>query len=144
MMLTVTAIDSFEGEDRFLSNFYPAIIRFDGLSFPTVENAYQAAKTLNPQERMLFEYVLPGKAKRMGKKVTKRSDWSEVKLSIMEELLRQKFADEHLKDKLLHTRNLRLIEGNVWNDTFWGVCKGVGENHLGKLLMKIRDELGRQ
>jgi predicted NAD-dependent protein-ADP-ribosyltransferase YbiA (DUF1768 family) len=58
----------------------------------------------------------------------------------MEEILRMKFADERLRDKLTSTAPVELVEGNWWGDTFWGVCKGVGENHLGRLLMKIRDE----
>ena len=69
-----------------------------------------------------------------------RADWEEVKIEIMEEALRLKFDDPHLKDLLLATGDKELIEGNTWNDQFWGVCNGVGENNLGKLLMKLRKE----
>ena len=60
----------------------------------------------------------------------------------MEFLLRQKFSDQNkvLKEKLLATGEAEIVEGNDWDDTFFGVCNGVGENQLGKLLMKIRDE----
>jgi hypothetical protein len=34
----------------------------------------------------------------------------------------------------------RLVEGNTWNDRYWGVCRGVGQNKLGHLLMKLREE----
>ena len=60
----------------------------------------------------------------------------------MEDICRAKFTqNEELKKKLIDTGDATLIEGNTWNDTFWGVCNGVGENNLGKILMKIREEL---
>jgi len=134
-------IDSFTGEHRFLSNFFPSSVYYDGQGCKTVEHAYQAAKTINVDERLeIFNCETPGRAKRLGKKVTIRSDWEDVKISIMEDLLRQKFQIPSLKEELFWTGEDELIEGNDWGDIFWGVCKGVGENHLGKLLMKIREE----
>jgi predicted NAD-dependent protein-ADP-ribosyltransferase YbiA (DUF1768 family) len=59
----------------------------------------------------------------------------------MEDLSRQKFSHPELRQKLLDTGSCTLVEGNTWGDTFWGVCDGVGENHLGKLLMTIRADL---
>ena len=59
----------------------------------------------------------------------------------MRDLLRQKFAREPLRSQLLATGEAKLIEGNHWGDTFWGVCRGQGENHLGMLLMKAREEI---
>ena len=59
----------------------------------------------------------------------------------MYKLLVQKFNDKELARKLLDTGDCYIQEGNKWNDRFWGVCKGQGENHLGKLIMKIRSEL---
>lgn len=59
----------------------------------------------------------------------------------MEDLLRQKFSKTPLRRLLLATGEAELIEGNTWGDTYWGVCHGVGQNHLGCLLMKIRGEL---
>lgn len=84
----------------------------------------------------------PAEAKRLARKAVLRHDWSDVKLSIMEELLRLKFArGSDLAQQLLNTGDQELVEVNWWNDTFWGVCNGRGANHLGKLLMKIREEL---
>ena len=83
----------------------------------------------------------PGLAKKLGRKATIRPDWEKIKLPIMEYLLRQKFGDKTLKALLIGTGDAELVEGNMWGDTYWGVCKGKGENHLGKLLMKIREEL---
>lgn len=127
---------------RFLSNFYPCTITFDGDTYPSVEHAYQASKTFSRAERgPIRRAKLASTAKRLGKEVTLRPDWEQVRIGIMEAFLRQKFADPRLARLLAGTEDHELIEGNEWGDTFWGVCKGVGENHLGKLLMKIREEI---
>lgn len=108
-----------------------------------MEHAYQAAKTFDPHMRETIASAnTPAEAKRLARKVVLRHDWSDVKLSIMEELLRLKFArGSDLAQQLLNTGDQELVEVNWWNDTFWGVCNGRGANHLGKLLMKIREEL---
>lgn len=136
------SIEEFDGEYRFLSNFYPAPITYEGQEFPSVEHAYQAAKTFNPMHRdMVATAKYAGIAKKLGRHIDLRPDWDQVKLTIMERLLRKKFEHAHLREMLLATGDEELIEGNYWKDTFWGVCNGEGENHLGKLLMKIRDEI---
>lgn len=133
-------IDSFRGKFRFLSNFYPSEVEYEGVKFPTVEHAFQAAKSLDAKTRRKFVSLeTPGDAKRYGNDITLRNDWEAVKVPIMEQLLRQKFKDGDLKKRLAATGTQELIEGNTWNDRFWGVCDGVGQNNLGKLLMKIRD-----
>jgi ribA/ribD-fused uncharacterized protein len=84
----------------------------------------------------------PGTAKRLGRAVSLRTDWETIKFAVMENLLRQKFANPALRWQLLATGSATLHEGNSWGDRIWGECPlGVGENHLGRLLMKIRDEL---
>ena len=73
-----------------------------------------------------------------------RADWEDVKLSIMEDIVRAKFTqNEDLKQLLLATGDLVLEEGNTWHDTFWGVDVKTqeGENHLGRILMRVRQEL---
>ena len=136
-------INSFSGEYRFLSNFYICDVNYGGLDYQSSEHAYQAAKTLNTDLRRIIQAApTPGRAKRLAKTFQLRPDWSQVKLTIMEDVLNAKFSQNpKLKVKLLATGDAQLIEGNHWDDTFWGVCKGVGENNLGKLLMKIRTEL---
>lgn len=136
-------IDSFKGEFSFLSNFHPSPITINGIEFPTVEHAYQAAKTLDEQERFRIAGLeRPGQAKYAGRRVKLRSDWEDVKVEVMTELVRHKFTqNEDLGKSLVATGDAELIEGNTWNDRFWGVCRGKGENHLGKILMKVRDEL---
>ena len=135
-------IDSFTGEYRFLSNFYPSVIFLHEKSYPTVEHMYQASKTGDPyQEDWVRDAKTPGEAKKRGRRVNIRPDWEQVKIITMLVLLRKKFNIPELKEKLIGTKDAELIEGNTWGDTFWGVCNGVGENNLGKLLMKVREEL---
>jgi ribA/ribD-fused uncharacterized protein len=135
-------IFSFMGEHRFLSNFWPARVIFEGETYPSVEHAYQAAKTLNKVERRRIRDLPTARAaKYAGRHLELRPDWDQVKLGIMEQLLKSKFSDPDLDVALRKLRGVELIEGNWWGDTYWGVCNGVGENHLGKLLMKIRDYL---
>lgn len=136
-------ITEFQGEYRFLSNFWPCEVKFDGVTYPSVEHAYQAAKTLQLNERAeILVAEKPSTAKRLGHKVTKRDNWENIRVGIMKGLLEQKFRPgTTLAHQLLETKNKELIEGNVWHDTFWGVCNGKGENWLGKLLMEIRNSL---
>lgn len=134
-------IDSFGGKYDFLSNFYPAVVPWEGVAYPTSEHAYQAAKTLCPFERRNIALLAtPGIAKRAGKKLNMRDDWKDVRLSIMGEILRIKFSDPELLTRLCETHPAELIEGNHWGDQFWGVCEGKGQNNLGKILMEIRNE----
>ena len=134
-------ISSFRDEYFFLSNFYPVEIKLDGIVYPNAEAAFQAQKTLDVEERRKFSMLKnPVQAKRLGRKVKLRDDWEEVKLDIMTEIVSQKFLQHpHLIEMLLQTGDEELVEGNKWGDRFWGVCKGKGKNHLGKILMKIRD-----
>lgn len=135
-------IDSFRGEFGFLSNFYEATIYVEGMRYRSVEHAYQAFKTVDPWSRRLVrEAKTPGEAKKLGKSVKLRPDWESVKVGLMRDFVRKKFENPFLQPLLLATGDAELIEGNTWNDTFWGVCRGVGENWLGKILMEIRQEL---
>ena len=135
-------INQFTGEYRWLSNFWPAKVKYLGVEYPTVEHAYQAAKTEDSAWREnIRQAATPGQAKRLGSQAPMRPEWHNVKLEVMENLVRRKFQHPELKALLLATKNEELVEGNYWGDTFWGVCRGKGENHLGKILMKIRSEL---
>lgn len=135
-------INAFVGRWRFLSNFAPVDVELDGLTYPSVEHAYQAAKTLDRAERGPIAHAqTAGIAKRLGRRVTMRPDWDTIKRDVMLDLLRQKFAKTYMGVKLLATGNAVLIEGNTWGDTYWGVCLGEGKNHLGLLLMQVRSEL---
>lgn len=133
----------FTGEYRFLSNFYPAEVELDGLTYSSTEHAYQAAKTNDPaQRRKIRESQKAGDAKRLGKQVDMRKDWEQIKYSVMEDLVRQKFTKhKSLQEKLLATGDALLVEQNDWGDVIWGVCNGKGTNWLGKILMSVRNEL---
>lgn len=137
------AITKFRGDWEFLSNFFPCKIIMDGKIYPSVEHAYQAAKTFNDAERDLIRSAeKPCRAKRIAHKLSLRADWEQVKVGIMRELLRKKFASPTLKARLLSTGDAELVEGNDWGDQTWGcvLVDGVweGENILGKLLMELR------
>lgn len=139
----IMAILEFQGEYRWLSNFAPSEVQFEGMWFDTVEHAYQAAKTVNSMERKLIQdCTTPGKAKRQGQNVTLRDDWTEeTRLSIMRNLLEQKFTKSPYKEKLIATGTEKIVEGNLWGDIYWGMCKGIGKNHLGNMIMEIREGL---
>ncbi len=140
----MTVIDSFSGEHRFLSNFFPCDMDVAGVRYPTLEHAFQAEKTTVSAEREIVRAAkTPGQAKALGRRVTLREGWNEMRVDVMRELLRIKFSSKVLRAELLATGDAKLVEGNHWNDRFWGVCKGKGENWLGKLLMELREELRR-
>ena len=141
-------ITSFNGEYSFLSNFYPYQIEYYGVKYPTSEHAFQAAKTHNiMQKEAIKKADTPGKAKRLGRKVEIRSDWEEVKDQVMYEIILNKFKNKEMKAKLLATNNEQLVEGNYWHDNYWGSCvclkcwQKPKENKLGKILMRVREEL---
>lgn len=136
---------TFRDEYRFLSNFWPARVRGPGRRiYATVEHAYQASKSL---DRVVWKEIAalpaPGAAKKYSRAMAVRADWPQVRLGIMDDLLRQKFAPCSELAAMLVAIDGRIAEGNGWGDRFWGVdiATGEGENNLGRLLMAIRDEL---
>lgn len=133
-------IDRFTDEFNFLSNFHPSPIVVEGVLYPAVEHAYQALKTVDKNERIKISFMTSGQAKRAGRKLKLRENWESIKLIIMEICLREKFKDPTLKAMLDATKPYELQEGNNWGDTIWGTVDGEGQNLLGQLLMKIRDE----
>ena len=133
----------FQDEFRFLSNFWPSTVTFEGIEYTSVEHAYVAAKTTNLQLRkQIAACKIPAEVKKLGRKLKLRPNWDDVKISVMRELVREKFTRHpDLRRLLKDTGDAELIEGNWWGDTFWGRYNGVGQNWLGKILMEIRDEL---
>jgi ribA/ribD-fused uncharacterized protein len=132
-------ITSFRGEYSFLSNFHSVNIIYNGIEYPSVEHAYQAQKTLKDDIREKISLMTTaGEAKEYIKNIKIREDWESKKIIIMKDLLFLKFSEEPLRSKLLETGDSELIEGNVWGDTFWGICNGQGSNMLGVLLTYVR------
>jgi ribA/ribD-fused uncharacterized protein len=137
-------IGEFQGEYRWLSNFWPARVEYFHVWYPTVEHAYQAAKCDREEDAAkILACRTPGQAKRLVRGLRMRSDWNDRKLAVMRDLVGQKFDNPALAMKLIATGNELLVEGNSWHDTYWGVCNGKGENHLGKILMEVRRMLQR-
>ena len=134
------AITRFRDEYFFLSNFYPHELYFHGMTFHNSEAAFQAMKTQDIAEQLQFTLLTPQEAKRLGRRINLRPDWEQVKDGIMKAVLRAKFSDLELRNRLLATGDVELVEGNTHGDTYWGVCNGVGRNRLGRLLMELREE----
>jgi len=142
-------IDSFTGEYEFLTNFYnqDSYFVYNNLRWDSAEAAFQAMKyDGNNKQKIhkIFSKLTPSEAKQLGKAIQLRSDWDSVKVSIMEEILKEKFSIPDLKQLLISTNGKDLVEGNTWHDNFWGnctcdKCKNIeGQNILGKLLKRIR------
>lgn len=135
-------IDSFKGKYSFLSNFFEVPVEYDGLVYHNTEAAFQAQKTNSKAERQQFTTLDASSSKRLGRSVTLRSDWEDVKDRIMYEICLAKFTQNpHLAQKLIDTKGEYLVEGNDWNDCYWGKCNGKGLNKLGEILMSIREEI---
>jgi len=147
--IDMTPIDRFADEYEFLSNFARIPVTRNGITYPTNEHAFQAAKATNPADAArILAAPTPGDAKRIGRRIQLRHDWEQIKLDIMLECLRAKFSPPPIRTMLLATGQRPLVEGNNWHDRYFGVCFScqygcdhVGENHLGRLLMQVREEL---
>ena len=141
----ITRIDSFSGQYRFLSNFFPAKFTWRGLEWSSSECAFQAAKSLNPNDWLKAQSMTPSQAKRFGKTVTMRPDWKQIKFCIMAEICKEKFMQNpELLVALKATGSAYLEEGNTWGDRVWGVSppgSGAGGNWLGLVLMALRSTL---
>lgn len=143
-------IKEFKGKYRFLSNFFSSLIQHEGITYPTVEHFFQAMKTLIRAERIAISQAPKAWiAKKMaspngykGFKITLRPDWEDIKVIVMMDGLRAKFKHPELAKQLIATYPQQLVEGNWWNDVFWGVRlkDGFGKNMLGKCLSIIRLE----
>lgn len=142
-MLVIKTIDQFDGDYYFLSNFYPTPVVFDEVTYPTSEHAYVAAKTTDEtMRRVIANIPTAWEVKKYGRKIKIRDNWHGAKWGLMYTIVRSKFSrNKRLQELLIDTGDATLIEGNTWGDTYWGVCEGRGENHLGKILMKVREEL---
>lgn len=138
-------IRGFFKENNYLSNFYPCKVLFEGIEYPSSENAYQAAKTEDIEIRKIFSKITANEAKKLGRKIKIRLEWDLIKLEIMHKICLDKFTrNPDLSQKLISTGDSYLEETNFWGDQFWGVYEGIGKNWLGKILMQIRNEINPQ
>lgn len=138
-------IKEFRGEFFWLSNFAPCKIILNGIEYQSTENAYKSQQSddIKWKEFCSNPYTKPRYAQQVSKNIKKVDNWNNLKLSVMENVLRQKFLQEPYRSLLIATSGFYLEEGNSWGDVFWGVDikTDEGENNLGKILMKIRDEM---
>ena len=124
----------FTGNYYFLSNMFPCLIYVDGYEFLSTEAAYQAAK--DPRNATKYQDINGYQAKRIAVKASQ--EFHNTKLGIMKFLLETKFSNQSLMAMLVQVPDEDLVEVNTWGDRYWGVCNGVGENHLGNLLKLIK------
>lgn len=146
-MQEADVIDSFTIASgyAYLSNFHPSTIYVNGKSYPTVEHAYQAHKALDESSHELIrKSKTPAEAKKLGRAVGLRQDWDSIKLELMRTFIKKKFENPLLRPLLLSTGDKKLVYGNTWNDRFFGVCRGSGDNWLGRILMEVREEARRE
>lgn len=141
-------ITRFVGLYTFLSNFYPVpIVGRGDLMYMSVEAAYQAGKPSFTEEgdgwvQRIRDAPTAGRSKTLGRRCPLGDHWTaEYKIALMHSLVLQKFSYDELKGMLLMTEDAEIVEGNTWGDTFWGQSGGVGDNHLGEILMNIREQL---
>ncbi len=140
--MCIKEIKGFRGQYNFLSNFSSYKVTYKGITYNNNESAFQAQKTEDDNVKKEFVSLPPVKAKSKGRRVKLRSDWEKVKDNIMYEIVLAKFQqNEDIKQILLATGDAYLEETNTWKDKYWGVCNGEGKNMLGKILMRVRQEL---
>jgi ribA/ribD-fused uncharacterized protein len=137
-------VEGFVGQYKFLSNFYPSIIVDEfGISYSSNENYYQSRKTSDINIKKQISLMSAGEAKSFSKKLELPKNWSSIKLNEMLVGLRKKFQHKDLSQMLIDTNDLILVEMNHWYDNYWGIRSqdGMGQNHLGRLLMQVREEI---
>lgn len=135
----------FRGEKYFLSNMFPCTVTMkvngEVLTMNSSEAVFQSLKCKNQDDVRKFVGINGFEAKKLGKTVEARANWFDMNLDAMRYALKCKFTQNPALAAKLVALEGEIVEINEWNDTFWGVCNGIGQNWLGKLLMELRDEL---
>lgn len=141
--VTPEKIAGFFKDYRFLSNFHGCAVKYNGQLYTSSEAAFQAAKSLDPEDHKRFATMTAAESKKEGRKLNLRADWDDVKDEVMMKILLDKFKDPELTKQLLDTGDAILEETNHWGDVYWGVDaeSGEGRNTLGKILMVVRGVL---
>lgn len=140
-------IKEFRYNYYFLSNFSYDSLIYKNIKFKNSEQAYQWEKAETDNDKLLILNCKTAKeAKQIGHQIKCNIvEWDTNKINVMKNILLAKFSQENLKQKLINTGKAKLIEGNYWHDQYWGSCycykckNKEGCNHLGQLLMDIRD-----
>ena len=141
------AILFYEKEYYFLSNFSSFQVEWKGRLWQTSEHAYQASKFFCIDEEIV-EKIFNARSAYDSKNIAKKhkekmnQNFVLIKISIMEDICKHKLQQHfYIQEKLLETNNRQLVE-NSPTDTFWGCGENKdGRNELGKIWMKLREEL---
>ena len=135
-------INYFRNKYGFLSNMYPSPIILGGIRYTCAEAAFQAVKLKDKSQRVMFQGLSGPAAKQLGRRIPLREDWNNIRIDVMRWIVKEKFSQNPaLSIMLVQTGTEELIEENTWGDRFWGICNGIGENNLGKILMEVRSSL---
>lgn len=143
---TDTHVFFYEQEFYVLSNFSAFRLYWKGIDFDTSESAYHWEKFIDYPEAQTE--ILAARSAHDAFKVAQKykeyrlDNWDEIKYRVMLDILREKVAQhQYVKKKLLETSNRLLVEDS-WRDSDWGWGEdGSGQNMLGKLWMRVRDEI---
>lgn len=134
-----------DGEYYMFSNFSSFAVAWRGVVWMTSEHAYQAAKFTDESVILKIKNALSAhEAKTIAHEHEELmdSDFKDKKISLMKEIVLAKVSQhEYIRNKLLVTQSRAIIEDSPW-DAFWGSgVDGLGENHLGKIWMEVREEI---
>lgn len=135
----------YDDEYYLLSNFSAHQVEFAGKLYPTVEHAYQAAKF---SDEAIAEQVRLAKSPALAKaaayqfKDQWRPDWHEIKVEVMTRIVSAKLKQHEEVRQALKKTGTAEIKENSPVDYFWGIGKdGSGQNQMGKIWMRLRDEI---
>ncbi len=139
----ITEIKGFFGDYAYLSNMYllDISIEYNGMLYKSTENAYQSAKFDDISMKVEIQNMSPKKSKIYARKNKQFiiPNWYDIRLNIMREVVFKKFLyNIELQEMLINIGDAYIEETNNWNDIYYGVCNGVGKNHLGLILMQTR------
>ena len=135
------SVNSFTKDYQFLSNSYNSPVEIGGIVYTNAESAFWAQRVKDSRARNKFARLSGNKARAKAIQAEPVEDWDTNINQYMEQVLRSKFKDPKMKNLLLKTKGMKLINTNTYRDDYWGVYMGKGKNILGRLLMKIRDEV---
>jgi ribA/ribD-fused uncharacterized protein len=151
--LNKESISRFKDEYSWLSNFHKCKIKnpITGRTYKSSEHYYVAHKTNDDKLHLEAMKQTFTKLKAFGRGLTLREDWDTYRYEIMAQALYLKFTqNSYLKEKLLATNDMYIVEGNDWCDQYFGSCtcdKHIhkqGKNILGTLLMELRSFLNNE
>jgi ribA/ribD-fused uncharacterized protein len=137
----------YDREFYMFSNFSSFMVEYKGVLWMTSEHAYQASKFVDAP---LIEQIKNARSSHDAFKLARanpdrvKPDWDNIKLQIMDEIVRAKHSQHaYIQKKLLETGTKEIVEDSPV-DSFWGWGSDrKGENNLGKIWMRLREELTR-